>query len=538
MSAADRFVTAAYLKSPLYRLALRGKTPTALRSAPSDAWPGSADRGREIVAGRFEFFGKALEAGLPPWQFAEEHAPGDPWRDELHAFNWLRDLATLGGDASRKTARHLVSSWLDRYSHYDAVAWRPATTARRVANWITLFDFVCGAADEALGQRVLAHLALQTRHVMARLADLENWPDRMQAARGLCAAAAAFGDELTDAADWLDEAVAIIDEAAQRLVGEDGGHVSRSPSAQIRFLRDLIDARAGLTACGAALPESARAAMTPLAGMVRFLRHGDGHLTLFQDSNLEEAALIEAVLAQTDRRAKAPAVAPEMAYERLQAGRSTVIFDVGPPRPGGHAHASALAFEFSVGRERLVVNCGAASGLADWNAALRRTPAHSALCVDGRDTSEIDADGALGTRLASVEWTRTEAEGSSLVEARHDGYVDLLGLSHSRSLYLGADGDDLRGEDRLVGAGGYPFEIRFHLHPRVVAQPTQGGAVLLRLPGGGGWRFETKGAPPEIAESVYFGDRGHMQKTRQIVLSRSHEGGETIVNWAFRRGAR
>jgi len=536
VSVSDRFMTAAYLRSPLYRLALRGKTPTGLRAAPSDAWPGSAERGRAILAGEFGFFGRAVDTGLPPWDALAEKDLDAHWLDELHAFNWLRDLCTVGGDAARRAARDTVSAWLDRYDGYDPVAWRPATTARRIANWVTLFDFVCGAADETLGRRVLAHLALQTRHVMARLGDLETWPDRMQAARGLCAAAAAFGDELTDAADWLDEALAIIDEAAVRLVGADGGHVSRSPSAQIRLLRDLIDVRAGLRACGTPLPGPAAAAIPLLAGMVRFLRHGDGNLALFHDSNQEDPALIEAVLAQCDRRIKAPTVAPDMAYERLQAGRSVVLVDVGPPRPGGHAHASALAFEFSVGRERLVVNCGAASGLVDWNLALRRTPAHSSLTLDDRDSSEVGPDGVLGDRLASVEWTRTEAEGSSLVEARHDGYADLLGVTHARSLFLAAGGDDLRGEDRLVGSTAYPFTIRFHLHPKIVAQPTQGGAVLLRLAGGGGWRFEVRGGKPTIEDSVYFGDRGHMQRTRQIVVAGTHGGGDTTVNWAFRRG--
>ena len=64
----------------------------------------------------------------------------------------------------------------------------------------------------------------------------------------------------------------------------------------------------------------------------------------------------------------------ENGFHRLQAGRAIVVCDAGAPPPGRpgdpatglprgadrFAHAGTLSFEMSVGRERLIVNCGAA----------------------------------------------------------------------------------------------------------------------------------------------------------------------------------
>src|SRR6201986_5609833 len=100
----------------------------------------------------------------------------------------------------------------------------------------------------------------------------------------------------------------------------------------------------------------------------------------------------------------------------------------------------------------------------------------------------------------------------------YDGFKKTPGLTHARQLFLAADGEDLRGEDRLTGRAGQSFAIRFHLHPNVQASLTQdGNAVLLRLPGGIGWRLRTQGAVLSIAESIYLGS-GSTRKTRAGVL--------------------
>ncbi len=111
-------------------------------------------------------------------------------------------------------------------------------------------------------------------------------------------------------------------------------------------------------------------------------------------------------------------------------------------------------------------------------------------------------------------------------------------MTYSRELYLSADGEDLRGEDKLTGRPGVPFAVRFHLHPEVaVSLVDNGGGASLRLASGAVWRLRAAGAEMTLAESVYLGS-GQPRKTQQIVLTGQTGPSGASVRWALRREGR
>jgi uncharacterized heparinase superfamily protein len=207
-----------------------------------------------------------------------------------------------------------------------------------------------------------------------------------------------------------------------------------------------------------------------------------------------------------------------------------------PPPPGldRFAHAGTLSFEFSSGKERLIVNCGAAPAFGnEWREALRATAAHSTLIIADVSSAEIRETG-LGRRPANVNAQRHEVTGAHWLEASHDGWGKLFGAVHHRRIYLSESGEDLRGEDLIEAEQPQPFVIRFHLHPNVTASLQQDNeAVLLRLPSGQGWRLRADGAALSIEESVYFGGN-EARRAEQIVLA-GHQDGPQQVKWAITR---
>src|SRR5262249_30901505 len=162
--------------------------------------------------------------------------------------------------------------------------------------------------------------------------------------------------------------------------------------------------------------------------------------------------------------------------ERLVANRTLVLVDSGAPPPPGldrHAHAGTFSFEMSIGRERLIVNCGAHPGDPQWGFALRMTAAHSTATVDDTNSSGVLADDGLARRPENVSCRREETDGNVWLDMSHDGYSEPFGLTHRRRLYLAASGEELRGEDRFTGPGAERFAVRFHLHPQVQASIAQ-----------------------------------------------------------------
>ncbi len=523
--------------SALYRMTLPSRGAGAIVTTPPDPWPGDAARGAALVAGEFTLAGQAIQNPAPPWQPAGASAA---WTAELHGFAWLRDLRAVGGDTGRRTARDLVARWIAECGHWHEVGWRPELVGQRLASWIGQHDFYAASGDVLFKSRLLASAGRQAAH-LARVLPGGLTGDRLLLAiKGLVYA----GLFLPKAEPWLARAHHLLERELKLQVLADGGHASRSPSTHLAVLKHLIDMRAALAAAERAGPPGLQPAIDGMATALRLFQHGDGGLALFNDSNEEEGWLVDMALSRADAKTKPHAQAPQSGFQRLTAGRVAVIVDSGAPSPPGqdeHAHAGTLAFEMSVGRERLIVNCGAHPGDPGWRRAQRMTAAHSTLTLADTNSSILLPAGGVLRGPAAVGCRREESEGNVWLDLSHDGYGPDFGVVHRRRLFLAGNGDELRGEDRLAADGvrardGRGFAIRFHLHPAVQAIPAQNGmAAILRLPSGNGWRLRSTDHAVTLEESVYLGRRGEIRKTQQVVIPAATAGAETVVKWAIGR---
>src|SRR6266851_471036 len=517
---------------PLYRHTLIGRVPADLRLRVGQRWPGDAKRGAAIAGGEIELAGELVRNPSPRWS---PPSAGPEWLAAWHAFGWISDLAAAGGTA-RDAARDLVQGWIAENTSWNSVAWRSDILATRIFAWIVHFDEVVKRdQDDVLRHAMLASLVAQLRH-LARTASWEvAGAGRVRALKGLVAGMSVLGSPEPRLARTLKT----LERELSVQILPDGGHLSRSPSLQLQVLQDLIDTRAVLRAAQIEVPGALKESIERMAPMLRFFRHGDRRLALFNDSLEEDGVLIDLVLTRSETKGRPPSQAANTGFDRLQAARSLVIVDTGRSPPRGFdetAHAGALSFEMSHERERIIVNCGAYRGpKSSWSRVGRASAAHSVLVVADTNSVEIREDGALGRAPTSLARERAEHEGQQWISATHDGYRQRFGLTYARQLFLAADGEDLRGEERLTGRPGANFAVRFHLHPSVQASLAQdGGGAVLRLPSGMFWRLRVAGAEMSLGESVYLGS-GEARKTQQVVLSGTVGTEGAAVRWALRR---
>lgn len=519
-------------RSSLYRASLGHARSGVPALEPPDPWPGTRARGRELLESRYRFNGQMLTAPAPLWNPPDSDAA---WRAGLHGFGWLRDLRAVGGDVARRRARELVGEWIAAHPGPLRDAWAPATTGRRLANWLGQYGFFAATGKPSFRDAMAESMVRQARYLARVLPAGLTGADMIAAIKGLILA----GVCLKEGRSWLHQGLELLDAELTRQVLVDGGHVERSPAAHDAVFRDLIDIRGTLAAAGHETPRGISLTIESMSAMLRLFQHGDGRLALFNGGHEADNEGLDMALHRAGVRTRAHSAAPQSGFQRLHAGRTLVLVDVGAPPPPGHdtrAHAGPLAFEMSDGRKRLVVNCGAHPGQGSLWPFQRATAAHSTVTLDARNAAELLPGGGMGRRPEHVLCRREEAEGAILLEMSHDGYLRNLNARHRRRLYLGANGDDLRGEDRIEAPGGLAFAVRFHLHPEVQTWTApNGGAILLQPRGGGCWRFQAAGAAPELAESIYLGDGQTVQRTRQIVLAGTTEAVGTLIKWAFKR---
>lgn len=513
------------------------RVPEAPARSFRDLWPGDPARGAALLRGDLEVAGSVRP--LDGW--GAEAGPF-AWRAAAHGFAWLRDLRTLGTDAARVEARDLAEDWLNRGAG-EAVANLPEVAAQRISGWLGHWDFFAASAEDGFRRRLMQRLAQDGRLVAGSVPAEAAHRSALVVLKGAVAAAVALGEEA-----WMVRALKFLPAELERQFHPDGGHVERSPAVQLLAFQDLIELRNLLNGSGVTAPASLATVIDRAGQALRLFRHGDGALALFNGTREEPASLVDLVLTQGQAKGRAPLLLQETGFHRLAASRTLVLLDGGTPAsarapdpatgaPRGAdrlAHAGTLSFEMSVGRDRLIVNCGAApAGEEAWRDALRATAAHSTLVLADTNSAELRPEG-LGRRPERVEVERYESNGAQWLDASHDGWRRTHGIVHRRRLYLSESGDDLRGEDLVEPAGAHPCVARFHLHPAVsaVLQEEEGG-VLMRLPTGQGWRLRARGAAVTLEESVYLG--GEARRTSQIVLTA--QGEPESIQWAISRVA-
>ncbi len=526
--------------NPFYFLTLLGRSPAPLSLTPPYPWPGNASRGNAILHGEFSFAGETVSSGENLWS-----PPGvsEACLEEIHGFAWINDLHAIGSDAARRSARALVADWINTHKRWSPIAWRADLTGVRIAAWLGRHDFFCASADEDFRARFFASLYRQTRHLSRVAAWETRGAGKILAIKGLIYT----GLCLPDGQRYLAKGLKLLDKEIARQILADGGHYERSPQLQLAVLQHFIDIRATFIAAQREVPAALQSAIDRMAPMLRFFRHGDGGLVLFNDSTEGERWLLDMVLTRADAQGKPLTSSPHSGFQRLNANRTLVIMESGAAVrgvPETHTHAGTLSFEMSIGKERLIVNCGAhVAGNSTWWRAQRTTAAHSTLTLGDTSSTEFSKNGRLGRRPENVTCRRDENGGNIWIEASHDGYEEIFNIIHRRRLYLAAGGEDFRGEDVLIATAdassftaNRPFTVRFHLHPGVRASLLHNrSAVLLRLPSGQGWRLRASGGEIGLSESIYLGRPNEIRRCEQVTISGSLGRAGATVKWSITR---
>ncbi|MCI0599907.1 MAG: heparinase II/III family protein [Beijerinckiaceae bacterium] len=528
-------------------IALARRPPERLLIAPQDIRTSDPTLAADIYAGYFAFGGKIVSShGRSPFEL---EGVSHSWVRALAGFSWLRHLRAADTALARATARVLVDDFMNlagKASH--APAWEPEVAARRMLAFMSQSPVILDGADRTFYRRFMKTLGRTQVFLESQIAGGLAGEARLLAAIAL----AELGLCTEGSGNLIRKGTRLLANELERQILPDGGHISRNPEKLLDLLPDLLPLRQAYTARGLQPPAQLLNAIDRMMPMLRLFRHGDGALALFNGMGVTPPELLATVLAYDDVRARPLANARYSGYQRLEAGDAIVLVDAGRPPPqifSSRAHAGCSSFEFSVGGQRLVMNCGSPdANRAAAREAARMTAAHSTLIVD--DTSScrfashaglrkwLDDQIVAGPDKADVE--REDHLSGTMVAVAHNGYEPRFGLIHERRITLRRDGAALDGSDilRASKAGTAieqrPFAVRFHIHPNVrLKRVREGRAALCILPNGNRWLFEPATGQADIEESVFFAAPDGPRSCAQIAVY-GETAADTVVQWSFR----
>jgi len=535
--------------SAVHRMRISGGVPEKFSFHLRPILPPDHLRGQALMQDRWRIGHDRLQLdpGGIPWRGA---APSRHFADRLHRFDWLAAMIAEPDDGAER-ARLLVDDWIDAFGKFQGFYWRMVPTSARVWNWMLAGPALFEVGEEADLKKRLDALARQLRHLESGFEDSVDPVARWQSACVLLAAEIALQD-----GRGLEPALHRLSQECTAQILPDGGLVTRSPERLLEALADLLVLKDLFQRAGRPQPEFLTKWIGRMAAMVQFFQSGDGALAVFNDGGESRAECVDAVLEALENAPRSFSFAMKSGFQKLSKAGLSLILDAGtaPPRPyGGRAHAGVLGFEFSDGPARIITSCGFSPEInLDWQAAVRRTAAHSTLTLAGRDAAEFESFDS--TRLLvpigpeGVSAKRLEEAEEIWLDAQHGAWKSKYGMIHRRRLFMSGDGAKLTGEDSLVRPVSLPsddegkfvsFDIRFHLHPSVQAEMDK-DAIRLVSESGAVWRFRTTHPGTRLEASRYLG-RGLVEPTKQIVMSgRADPNGDgaeppNCIRWGFRR---
>jgi uncharacterized heparinase superfamily protein len=523
------------------------RPPERLLIAPQDIRTSDPTLAADIYAGYFAFGGKIVNAhGRSPFEL---EAMPPAWARALAGFGWLRHLRAADTAVSRANARVLVEDFLSLAGKPSQIsAWEPEVAARRMIAFMSQSPVILEGTDRGFYHRFMKALGRTQVFLERKLAGGLVGEPRLLAAIAL----AELGLCTEGSRNLIRKGTRLLAEELERQILPDGGHISRNPEKLLDFLPDLLPLRQAYTARGLQPPPQLLNAIDRMMPMLRLFRHGDGALALFNGMGVTPPELLATILAYDDVRARPLTNARHSGYQRLEGADTIAVIDAGRPPPqifSSRAHAGCGSFEFSVGAQRIVINCGAPDlNRTAAREAARMTAAHSTLIIDDSSSYRFASHKGLRKWLDDqivagpdkVDAERNDEPLGTTVAVAHNGYEALFGLIHERRITLHRGGKRLDGTDVLRPSeegkkiDARPFALRFHIHPNLrLKRVREGRSALCILPNGSRWRFETSTGQADIKESIFFAAPDGPRGCAQIAVF-GETGRDAVIEWSFR----
>lgn len=524
------------------------RIPDRLIVAPTDLRANDPFIAEEIAEGRFPLAGRLLETnGESPFSL---ELPSAEFAARLHSFSWLKHVRAAKNDRYCAIARGIANDWISTHGRrVSGVAWEPDITAQRIISWLSHSTVLLRGADMGFYRRFLRSLSAQVRYLDKTAHFAPDGEARMRVRIALAIASLA----IPSSPGRIRRSARHLDHELERQILSDGGHISRNPRTGLELLLDFLPLRQTYVNLDQDLPSRLIPSIDRMYPALRFFRHQGGELALFNGATTTLANELMSALRYDETAGKPFKALPRMNYHRLAVRDTVVIMDTGmalTAEMSRTGHAGCLSFEMSSGKYRFIINSGAPRFAGEhYRQLARATAAHSTVTVNDTSSSRISKSHVTGPIFSDgvsvVDVIRHDsAEGADGLTASHDGYLEIFGLIHERTIQVNSGGTMIRGKDRLRTADGNdpPADaeitavIRFHIHPHIEVRTVDKHEVRLVAPDGETWIVSTLDAEITVEDDVFFADPSGIAASRQLEMVFA-PGEIPEIQWVMNRKA-
>ncbi len=453
-----------------------------------------------------------------------------------HSLNWLKTAKTIGGSEIVKIARNKILRWIKIYNSFYFNLSDTNLLAQRLINLIYHFDFYGSSAHKKdkinLNFIIYCHYSYLKKILSSNKNKIK---DSIEANKAVL-----LFESINNLQTEKILKNILID--INNHINIKGMHISMNPQIQSEYINHLIEIKNILLFFNISLPKEIEFQIINMTNVLKCLIHKDDSLAFFNGSNNFFINNIKKIITKEDYIRTKNLTNNKNGLSVYENKELKLIFDiVNPVNNLAHneLHSSTLAFELSVGNEKIISNCGSLNiknnKKPDY---LRYSAAHSTIVLNNTNISEIFEKKSFTRAPSKILFKKNEDENFLNWEASHDGYSKNFNKIVKRGITINKKNTHILGKDEIISIGlsknKFIFNIRFHLTPICKALLTRGKMSAIIKTNNSSYLFRTN-YEIDIEESIFVNDFNKIEKTSQIVISGSMNNSKKIINWSIEK---
>ncbi|MCP4356052.1 MAG: hypothetical protein GY793_10605 [Proteobacteria bacterium] len=515
-----------YYNTPLYDfIEYDDYVPNNLNITPQEIISGDPVVGKTLVNGTVNLAGQSLNIeGTLNWRSS---LVSDDFLQELHSFDFLKDLCAIPRNQGRHKAIGMVQSWMDEEAFVDSTFWKSTILSRRLINFITYANWMFKECDSQFKKDLMAVILKQQKHLSKTIPWHKSSYEIIASIKGVIYAGLALPQNQSTFLEGLN----LLKEELNKQILEDSTHIQKNAYIQFKLLEDLVSIRSTMKIANQQIPEVIENFIATMCESLAFFRHNDGKFVMFNSSFTGNSAKTTELLKICNQSHQTDFL-PRAGFRKLFRNNTSIIVDCGKfehPEILNSSTASTLAFELSYKNSRLFVSSGQ---FEDENDDYRQSKHFNTIEVDGNSSSEVIGFGLTGHHVEKVSsFSQEEKTLGTGIEGSYYGFKN-NSIKHTRRIFLAENGDEIRGEDIVLNAE-HHVKSFFHIHPKYKvkiidsynAEISTNGKVIANLKCAGGI-LRKKQAP-------IFENLGEKQDKTTIIISCNVTKKESIIRWSI-----
>ena len=451
-----------------------------------------------------------------------------------HSFNWIKTAKEIGGSSVVKITRDKIINWTEHHNNFFANFFDINLVGQRIANLIYHFDFFGKTGSKGdktlINQLIINHYLFLKKHL--------GIPNKISGSSLDTKKAILLFESIHSLKTNLivTQILTNIDEDVSSL----GMHLSMNPQKHARYINDLIEIKNIILFFQTELPKEIEFKIIKMIRVLKSLIHKDGSLAYFNGANNFYIKNInKIIILEKDLKAKN--------LNRNNNGLSVfenknlkIIFDTVLPANNlinYGLHASTLALELSIGKEKIITNCGSADFKnrkeQDY---LRYSAAHSTIILNNTNISELVETKSYKRIPSKINFEFREDDKNIFWESSHNGYEKNFKKVIKRKLIIDKNKTLVSGYDDFISLSNnknkVPFTIRFHLTPLCKTLITRSRMSAIIKTKESSYLFNSS-CNISLEESIYITDLNKIVKTNQIVIAGFLDNFKKTVSWSL-----